>query len=234
MRRAPDISVIVPVHNESDLVPALVFHLRSLGARETIVVDGGSTDGTWERLQQVAVPSLHCLRTDAGRARQMNTGALGAGGDVLLFLHADTRLPPGALARVAEGFNHNPANRWGRFDVRFDRSGPVLKVVALAMNLRSALTSICTGDQAIFVLREEFLELGGFAPIALMEDIEMSRRLRRRSRPLRIREPAITSARRWRAQGVWRTIIWMWWLRWLYWWGVPARALGARYYGKTR
>lgn len=224
------ISVIVPIYNESQILAELVPHLIDLKAFETIIVDGGSTDGTWQRLGDLRTGSMLCLRADKGRALQMNTGAVHASGNVLLFLHADTQLPPGALTLIDETLNREPERRWGRFDVRFDHAGPSLQVVAEAMNLRSECTSICTGDQGIFVYRDEFLKIGGFAPIPLMEDVDLSRRLKRLSSPLRIREAVITSSRRWTTHGVWRTIVLMWWLRWLYWWGVPAAVLAERYY----
>lgn len=227
-------SVIVPVYNEFDLVPELVRHLGTLSALEIIVVDGGSTDGTWERLQELRTPSLICHRAPTGRASQMNSGALRATGDLLLFLHADTRLPRDGLEILAEGLSRSPACRWGRFDVRFDTAGTLQKLVARAMNLRSAWTSICTGDQGIFVYRRDFLDLGGYAPVALMEDVELSRRLKRHSRPLLVRRSLTTSSRRWLSHGVLRTALWMWWLRWLYWWGVPTSVLAARYYGHPR
>lgn len=217
-----------------DLIPDLVPYLASLDAREVIVVDGGSSDGTWQRLNELNPGKLQCLRAPRGRAAQMNDGALRATGDLLLFLHADTRLPAHGPALATGGLAHNPGRRWGRFDVRFDRAGPVLKLVALAMNLRSSMTSICTGDQAIFVYREDFLAAGGFAPVPLMEDVDLSRRLSRRSPAVRVQAPASTSSRRWLAQGTLRTIVWMWWLRWLYWWGVPASALAERYDTKHR
>lgn len=223
------ISVIVPVLNESGIVPDLVAHLAGIGAWETIIVDGGSTDGTVETLNDIKPARLHLHRSGRGRAVQMNSGARRAGGDVLLFLHADTRLPDNALSQIEEGLRRAAGCRWGRFDVRFDEAGPLLRVVAHAMNLRSAWTSICTGDQALFVYRAEFLAGGGFAPVPLMEDIELSRRLKRVSRPLRIRQPAITSSRRWRSHGVCRTIGLMWRLRWLYWRGVPAARLAELY-----
>lgn len=214
------------------MIPGLLAHLDGLGDREVVIVDGGSTDGTWEALGELAPASMDLRRSPRGRAHQMNDGALRAGGDVLLFLHADTRLPEGALGAVENALARFPDRQWGRFDVRFDQAGPLLKLVARAMSLRSAWTSICTGDQALFVRRREFLDIGGFAPLALMEDIDLSRRLKRRSRALRLREPVTTSSRRWQTRGVWRTIVLMWWLRWLYWWGVPASRLSERYDGE--
>ncbi|MBS1269251.1 MAG: Undecaprenyl-phosphate 4-deoxy-4-formamido-L-arabinose transferase [Gammaproteobacteria bacterium] len=223
------ISIIVPVYNELEIVPELLKRLTELGAWEIIVVDGGSIDGTWRLLNQLRTPPIQLQRTATGRARQMNDAALRATGEVLLFLHADTLLPVNATKLIIEGLDRKPGCRWGRFDVRFDRAGPILKLVAGAMNLRSAWTSICTGDQAVFVYREVFVRLGGFAPVPLMEDVDLSQRLKRQSRPLRIRKPATTSSRRWQANGVWRTIGLMWRLRWLYWRGIPASALAARY-----
>lgn len=214
------------------MVAGLVERLGALDARQVIVVDGGSTDGTGEYLAGHCPASVMLCRSEAGRARQMNEGGFQATGDVLLFLHADTVLPEGALAQVRAGLERHPDRRWGRFDVCFDEAGPVLKLVARAMNLRSAWTGICTGDQALFVYRRDFLALGGFAPVPLMEDVELSRRLKRVSRPLRIRRRAMTSSRRWRDNGVWRTIGLMWRLRWLYWRGVPARVLAKRYHGQ--
>lgn len=227
------ISVIVPVYNEADTAAGLVERLAALDASEVIVVDGGSGDGTREYLASHCPATVTLCRSEAGRARQMNAGALKAGGDVLLFLHADTALPDGALEHIRAGLERRPDRRWGRFDVRFDQAGPVLEGVARAMNLRSAWTGICTGDQGLFVYRRDFLALGGFAPVPLMEDVELSRRLKRVSRPLRLRRRATTSSRRWRAHGVWRTIFLMWRLRWLYWRGVPAEALAKRYHGRS-
>lgn len=228
------VSIIIPVYEEAGIVDGLLDHLSGLDAAEIIIVDGGSRDGTWKRLTEARMPRARLLRTDTGRARQLNTGALEARGDVLLFLHADTRLPPGALARIEEALERHPGREWGRFDVRFDAAGPLLKLVAGLMNRRSALTGICTGDQAVFVYRDVFLDVGGFAPVPLMEDIELSARLRRRTHPLRLREPVTTSSRRWREDGAVRTIVSMWRLRWLYWRGVPASVLAARYYPGRR
>lgn len=230
---AVKVSIVVPVYNESGVLPELVAHLVDVDAFETIVVDGGSTDGTWEELKELAPPSMTLCRSAKGRARQMNHGARRATGAVVLFLHADTRLPHGALGMVDMAMRRSPGYRWGCFDVCFDDAGTTLKLVAHAMNRRSAWTSICTGDQAIFVDRDELRAVDGFAPLALMEDVDLSRRLKRRSRPARIRRPVTTSSRRWRTHGVWRTIVLMWRLRWLYWRGVPTSDLSARYDGKA-
>jgi len=227
------ISIIVPVYNEAELVAGLVARLAALDAWQVIVVDGGSNDGSGEYLASHCPAPVMLCRSEAGRARQMNEGALRASGELLLFLHADTVLPEDGLEKVQAGLERHPERRWGRFDARFDHAGPALQLVARAMSLRSAWTGICTGDQALFVYRREFLALGGFAPVPLMEDVELSRRLKRISRPLRVRLPVTTSSRRWLEHGVWSTIFLMWRLRWLYWRGVPARVLATRYHDKS-
>jgi len=163
-----------------------------------------------------------------GRAQQMNAGAATAFGDVLLFLHADTRLPDGAKGLIDAALTGN-RHVWGRFDVRLDGVGWRLRVVAAAMNVRSRLTGIATGDQAIFARRSVFERVGGFPLQPLMEDIELSRRLRAISRPVCIRARAVTSARRWESRGVGRTIVLMWWLRFAYWCGVSPERLARRY-----
>ena len=211
---APRLSIIVPVLNEAATIREALEALAPLRARghEVIVVDGGSDDGS-ASLAQPACDQL--LVTPRGRALQMNSGALVASGDALLFLHADTRLPEGADALILAALAHAS---WGRFDVRIASPHPLLMLVACAMNLRSRLTGIATGDQAMFVRREAFC---GFPELPLMEDIALSRRLKRRGRPACLRARVTTSARRWEARGVLRTILLMWRLRLLY-------ALGAR------
>ena len=317
------LSVVIPVLNEAAGIQDALLALQAVrDGVELIVVDGGSTDGTSELARPLADK---VLTSAAGRARQMNAGAAVATGDVLVFLHADTRLPEefvgmvtaavvgqapfaarpplppnpntpnpnsllpgrsggpaanahpkhpnpdqtgrsgglatnahpnhpiptqtggsgGPAAKKPHPSNHNPvipANAgihldlpphcdWGRFDVRLSPSSPMLNLVARMMNQRSRLTGICTGDQAIFVRRDLFDRLGGYADIPLMEDIDLSRRLRKISRPACLRPALTTSSRKWQKHGVLRTICLMWWVRLQYWAGVPPERLVQQYYG---
>jgi len=233
---ATSVSVIVPVYNEGEQIAAIAVHLRrQLGILEAIVVDASDAthacpmgdesvadrhDSSGPRVRRV----VSCAR---GRAVQMNLGADLSRGSVLLFVHADTRLPAGGPERVVEAVAAGAV--WGRFDVRLDAPGRAFRVIEWAMNTRSAATGIATGDQAIFVTREAFQRVGGFPSLPLMEDIALSRRLKRIGRPARIRARAITSARRWQVDGVWRTVVTMWRLRFLYWAGVEPRRLTRRY-----
>ena len=219
--------IVVPVFNEGSTLAARLKALAPLRARgvELVVVDGGSTDDTWAIASALADSTLLAPR---GRASQMNVGAKNATADALLFLHADTQLPDGADLLVAHALR--TAHHWGRFDVRIDGAHAALRMVAWLMNLRSRLTSIATGDQAIFVRRSVFESLGGFVDLPLMEDVELSTRLRRHSAPACIQTPVITSGRRWEQHGVWRTIALMWWLRAACFFGVSTAAL-ARWYG---
>lgn len=225
--RAPvTLSIIVPVLNEAAGIGATLAALAPLRAagHEVLVVDGGSQDDTVAICQ---VAGYQVLSARRGRARQMNTGAAWAQGDVLMFLHADTQLPADAQALVAQAVQGGAV--WGRFDVRILGSSLLLPVVATLMNLRSRGTGIATGDQAMFVRRDLFRRLGGFANQALMEDIELSRRLRAVGRPACLRPPVHTSGRRWETRGVWRTIWLMWRLRWRYWRGVSPELLAREY-----
>ena len=221
------LSIIMPVLDEGEgIAQALdtLAVLRALGV-EIIVVDGGSRDAT---VQRARLRADHVLSAPRGRALQMNAGAAKAAGDVLLFLHADTRLPREAERLVLDGLARS-ARDWGRFDVTIEGRHPMLKIIGAMINLRSRLTGIATGDQAIFVKRDAFAAAGGFPEIPLMEDIALSKRLKRRSRPLCLRERATTSGRRWEAHGVFRTILLMWRLRLAYFLGADPAALAGRY-----
>ncbi|HEX8664923.1 MAG TPA: TIGR04283 family arsenosugar biosynthesis glycosyltransferase [Beijerinckiaceae bacterium] len=220
------LSVVVPALDEADGIAAHLATLRPLRERgaEVIVADGGSRDGTPGLARPLADTVLAAPR---GRASQMNAGAEAASGDALLFLHADTRLPPEADRLIAEALAGGW--EWGRFDVRIEGSHPLLRVVAHMMNRRSRLTGIATGDQAIFVTRDAFRAVGGYPDIPLMEDIALSRALKRRSRPACLEAPVSTSGRRWETRGVVRTILTMWRLRAAFFLGVDPRRLAAAY-----
>lgn len=225
--RHPTVSLIVPVLNEAAHIATTLQALvawRAQGA-EVIVVDGGSTDATRAACAGLAD---HVLRSPRGRARQMMLGASQARGKVLLFLHADTRLPPGAHAAIGAALASG-RHAWGRFDVAISGASRMLPVIASLMNLRSRLTGIATGDQAVFVTRAAFDAVGGFPDQLLMEDVELSRRLCRIGPPACLRLRVLTSGRRWEQFGVWRTVLLMWRLRWRYWRGTPADELARHY-----
>jgi rSAM/selenodomain-associated transferase 2 len=223
---ASRLSIIVPVLNEAGCVAASLDALAPLRARghELIVVDGGSRDASVALSRERADA---VLESAPGRAGQMNAGAARARGEVLLFLHADTRLPARADAAVLQAAARGAL--WGRFDVRIKGRSPMFPLIAALMNRRSRWSGIATGDQAMFVQRALFERLGGFKDQPLMEDIELSRRLRAVAPPACLRDRVLTSGRRWEQHGVWRTIMLMWRLRWRYWRGDSPEALAKAY-----
>jgi len=224
------LAVIVPVLDEAEQIEsclAALADLRQRGAK-VIVVDGGSGDAT------VRLAASLCDRVIAaprGRALQMNAGARceqARSADVLLFLHADVRLPREADRLIFRALGNRRAC-WGRFDVKLQGRSFGLPLIGSLMNLRSRATGICTGDQAIFVEQGAFLAMEGFAPIALMEDVEFCRRARRLSAPVALRPPVVVSARRWEQAGLARTVLQMWWLRLAYFMGADPQQLAQRY-----
>lgn len=226
MTGRPSLSIIMPVLDEAAGIEAALRALSPYRARgvEVIVVDGGSSDGTPDRARPLAD---RVLTAPCGRAVQMNAGAAVAHGDVLLFLHADTQLPAHADVQIRDGLQRS-SRVWGRFDVRIDGGG-LLCVVAMMMNTRSRLTGIATGDQAMFVTRAAFDAVGGFPPIALMEDLALSAKLKRQGRPLALRARVTTSPRRWHTHGTLRTILKMWRLRLSFFLGADPEKLSRQY-----
>lgn len=221
------LSIIIPCLDEARGITGTLEALQPLRRRgaEVIVVDGGSRDETLAIAQPLADAAFAAQR---GRAAQMNAGAARARGEILLFLHADCMLPEAADGLIIDGLNRSRKS-WGRFDVRIDSRHPLLRVVEALMNLRSRATGIVTGDQGLFVTRSLFEAAAGFPDIALMEDIALSRRLKRFGAPLNLRHRITTSGRRWEKHGVLRTIFLMWWLRLAYWFGADPEKLAQRY-----
>ncbi len=224
------LTIIMPVLNEASGMAAALAALTPFidkGA-QVIVVDGGSTDATVAIALADASPAVTVICSGPGRALQMNVGAKHAHGKALLFLHADTALPPGADMAVKKALASG-RHVWGRFDVQIDGLSAWLPVVAALMNLRSRLTGIATGDQTMFMTPAAFAAMNGFTAQPLMEDIDMSRRLLQLSKPACLRFKVVTSGRRWDARGAGATILLMWRLRFAYWRGVPAEQLAQLY-----
>ncbi len=221
------LSIIIPALDEAEHIVATLDSLQPLRRRgvEIIVADGGSSDNTAnlarERADQV-------LTAPAGRARQMNAGAAAARGEILCFVHADSRLPEGADGLIVDGLSRSRRS-WGRFDVSIAGTHPMLRVIAQLMNWRSRLTGIATGDQGLFLTRSLFEAAGRFPEIALMEDIALTRQLKRYSPPLCIAHRLMTSGRRWEKHGVWRTMLLMWRLRLAYFFGADPDRLARQY-----
>ena len=232
---APTIAVILPVLNEAvRLEVTLSALIEDQHFDEIIVVDGGSTDASVEVvckfMSSVASdthPAPRLIQSPRGRARQMHAGALAADADILLFLHVDSVPPPGAADDIRETIGH--ARLWGRFDARLSGRHFLFRIIERLMNWRSRLTGIATGDQGIFVRRDVYRVVGGFAPLELMEDIEFCSRLKWFSKPACLPGPLVTSSRRWEQNGIVRTVFLMWTLRFLYWLGVSPERL-ARWY----
>lgn len=225
-------TIVMPVLNEAAHIREALAPLQSLRARghQVIVVDGGSADGTLDESDGLVDLALTSSR---GRATQLNAGLDRAAGEIVLFLHADTVLPAHADQHIQATLA--VAGRvWGRFDVSIAGRSVLLPIVAAMMNVRSRITGIATGDQAIFAMRSALHSIGGVPVLALMEDIELSKRLKRISPPACLHERVTTSGRRWDLQGPVRTIVFMWALRLAYYLGVSPEWLARAYYGPRR
>jgi len=228
----PELSIIIPVLNEADQIKPSLLKLQDIRNRgvEIIVVDGGSTDASVQLAKPLADRVLEAgENVSTHRARQMNAGAQHATGRILLFLHIDTLLPDQAYQLIL-GAMELP-HVWGRFDVKLSGDHFLFRLIELMMNLRSGLTGIATGDQGIFVTRNAFDQVNGFPDYPLMEDVEISKRLRKLAFPICLKARATTSSRRWESNGIVRTIVQMWWLRFLYFLGTHPRVLVKQYDG---
>jgi len=219
------ISIVIPVLNEEKKLSDLLSHLQAfrMQGHELIVVDGGSSDNSLMLAQEYADSVIVSI---AGRAIQMNSGAAVAKGDVFLFLHSDTVLPDNALQLISA---HLQEPFWGRFDVRLSSDKFIFRIIETFINLRSRLTSINTGDQAIFIDAQFFHSIGGFPEIALMEDVAISKKLKNIASPICLKQKVITSSRRWERRGVVATVLLMWKLRLYYFFGVSPDKLNQLY-----
>jgi rSAM/selenodomain-associated transferase 2 len=217
------ISIIIPCLNEGEGLQRCLLDLQGLRSdgHELILVDGGSTDLTLIAKTEPYVDRL--MRTPAGRAQQMNSGARQASGNIFWFLHADSQIGEGLGSAIQTALAAKPG--WGRFDVRLSGLHPLFRIIERMMNWRSRISGIATGDQGIFIHRKLFQQVGGFPLQPLMEDIEISRRLKRLARPVCLHGPLVTSSRRWETKGIIRTILLMWMLRFAYWIGVKPKHL---------
>ena len=230
MNPAIPLTVVMPVLNEASGMAAALAALAPLANRgsQVIVADGGSTDATVSIALADPGLAITVITCGKGRAVQMNAGAAQANGKALLFLHADTVLPSDSDALIQAALASGK-HVWGRFDVRIEGQSKWLPIVAAFMNLRSRLTGIATGDQAIFMTHAAFTAMRGYAVQPLMEDIDMSQRLLKLSRPACLPQKVVTSGRRWDTRGAWRTIVLMWHLRFAYWRGTPPERLAQLY-----
>lgn len=222
------LSIIIPVLNEAALIQ---HHLRELrrtvsDATEIIVVDGGSTDETLTLAHPLAD---QVITSSKGRAAQMNAGAAIAQGQCLLFLHIDTQLPVNVLKQLSKASESD----WGFFAIRLSGQRWEFRLIEFMINARSRLSAVATGDQCIFIGRQLFAQCGGYKALPLMEDVEISKRLRRIQSPMVITNKAVTSSRRWEEHGIWRTVILMWRLRWAFFRGADPHTFAERYYPKS-
>ena len=225
------VSIVIPALNEADIVTGCLQSLQNARreGHEVLLVDGGSTDGTTE----IAEPLVdRILEGPRGRALQMNHGAHAASGDVLWFLHADSRAPEDGVGAIVEA-SHGGRRLWGRFDVTLDAPGVAFRIIETGINLRSRFSGIATGDQGIFVSRRLFDAVGGFPELPLMEDVVISQALRQRGLPVCVGTRLVTSARRWQEHGTWRTVLFMWRLRLAFFFGADPAELHRRYYERS-
>ena len=225
------LSIVIPALNESNNIVATLEPLQAMRSRgvEVILVDGGSIDRTTQNAAQLVDHMIDSAAADRGRARQMNAGAKAANGNALLFLHADSVLPPDADQLILSGLQ-STSRTWGRFDVTIEGQHFFLPIVSWFMNKRSKLTGIATGDQGLFMTREAFVAAGGFASIPLMEDVAICVLLKRNSAPICLRQKITTSGRRWEKYGVCHTILLMWRIRLAYFFGADPVELHRAYY----
>lgn len=224
------LSVVMPVLNEMSGLASIVASLKSIAAEQVVIVDGGSDDGSYEWLLehwQGEDPKHILLQGAQCRAAQMNQGAKACKGDVMLFLHADTILPVSARQEINTA--RSQRRLWGRFNIRFTPPSFAMSVIAFFMNLRSRLSGVATGDQAIFIEAELFKQIDGYQNIPLMEDVEICKRLKQYCQPYCSKQKVVSSARRWQKNGLISTVLLMWKIRLAFFFGASAESLSRSY-----
>ena len=219
------ISIVIPVLNEEKALQVLLDQLQSYREQghEVVVVDGGSNDNT------CSVASTLCdqlITSESGRAIQMNKGAEFSKNNILWFLHADTLVPEHSIEKIQKALEDND---WGRFNIKLSGSRFVFRVIERMINIRSCVFSIATGDQGIFLNKNTFNKVNGYSVIPLMEDVNLSKKLKSLSHAVCLNEKITTSSRRWEKYGILSTVLLMWKLRFLYWTGVSAERLALQY-----
>lgn len=219
------ISIIIPVLNEEYSINELLQQLQDFRKQghEVIIVDGGSSDNT------VSISNLladNVIKSESGRALQMNKGVEFSNNDILWFLHADTLITENAVDKILQALNKKD---WGRFNIKLSGSSFLFRIIEKMINFRSCVFGIATGDQGIFIKRKVFDSVKGYSNIPLMEDIDLSQKLKKLSRSVCIKETLTTSSRRWEQKGILSTVFLMWRLRFLYWLGVSADKLASQY-----
>jgi rSAM/selenodomain-associated transferase 2 len=222
-------SIIIPVINEEGVINSTIEHLETLPASasmEIIVVDG---DRSGKTIGVIRDKNVQTAAGEKGRGNQMNSGAAMAQGDIVIFLHADTRLPTNAFA-LMEAALSDPTCPGGAFDLNIASGRPIYRLIAKIASYRSRLTRIPYGDQAFFFRRAHFLAIGGFANIPLMEDVEIMRRIKKRGERIAIINRSVTtSPRRWEKEGILLCTLRNWLLIALYFSGVSPERL-SRFY----
>ncbi|MDQ7005593.1 MAG: TIGR04283 family arsenosugar biosynthesis glycosyltransferase [Ghiorsea sp.] len=221
----PSLAIVIPVFNEGSILSCALTSLQMLaGVDDIIFVDGGSTDNTVSLIQDAG---FVCLQTEAGRAKQMNAGTQYTTSDIILYLHVDTSIYSSHILNIKKSCHQGFLS--GRFDVSLSGCGAIYQIISFFINLRSCLTKVSTGDQGIFVTRKAFDDVGGYPNIPLMEDVALSKALRKLGKAACLRDKLVTSSRRWEQHGVLKTVLLMWKLRFLFWLGVSPKSLAQMY-----
>lgn len=224
IKEAPSLAIVIPVYNEAKILAKTLKMLDKLTVEEIIFVDGGSTDSSKTLISKAGHT---CLQSGLGRGQQMNFGTKSSQSDIILYLHVDTSISSSNISNIKKSYNHGFIS--GRFDVTFTNKSLSYSIISFFINLRSRVSNISTGDQAIFVRRDVMEQLGGYPEIALMEDVALSKRLKRLGRMISLRDKIITSSRRWEENGPVKTVLLMWKIRFLYWAGVSPDKLAKLY-----